>query len=277
MFCTSSEIYFYKFLPHCKSQLFKSYIDQLIEEFKKQHQSANHQDVLQDKDFLELRQELYINYEKVILDPTKDNFNMLCWREGIWGRHRAFRVREEGCSLSETEGSAFIIEVNLSSFPYVHGMLTPPEEFSSLTNKINQKFFEKYHPFLVDSLQTALIDLIFYSQKNSSLFFTDDPIIGKTNWIYLDGKIEILKKSHHLSLISRNNCQNELSILFNFAEDISSLSLMKNVITLINSNRIIKKFLKKHDKLLLEFWGKEEFAKKLQPLGISLEEWLKAV
>ena len=59
MFCTSSGIFFYKFLPHCKSEFLKSYVAQLVEEFKKQHQITCHPDALQDDAFVELKQEFY--------------------------------------------------------------------------------------------------------------------------------------------------------------------------------------------------------------------------
>lgn len=271
-----SGIDFYKFLPHCKEKFFKSYVDQLVEELRKQHQATDHPDTLPNKAFLELRQELCFNYEQVMSDPKKHSFNVLCWREGIWGKRRAFRSREGNDSLSATEGSAFIIVVYLTSFPYIHGILFPPEEFHTLTDEINQQFFQKYHHFLVNNLQTGLVDLIFCSQQKRFLFFSKDPVIGKAKWIYVDKKIKIREESHGLFSVSNHNSQNELSILFNFVEEISPLNIMENVTMLVNSKRMIKKFLTKQDKLLLDTWGEKEFANKLQPFGLSLKEWLKA-
>ncbi|MDM8563183.1 hypothetical protein QUF54_07505, partial [Candidatus Marithioploca araucensis] len=85
-------------------------------------------------------------------------------------------------------------------------------------------------------------------------------------------------KLSFLNEVHETRCHNESSIFFNFVEEtFSSIDFMQGIVELPNSNRAIKKFLKKHDQLLLEIWGKEEFAERLQPLDISLKEWLKAV
>ena len=41
-------------------------------------------------------------------------------------------------------------------------------------------------------------------------------------------------------------------------------------------NKIIGTFLNECDQTLLTAWGKAEFSERLAPMGVSLEQWLKA-
>jgi hypothetical protein len=258
-----SEIAFQKFLPNCQPKFFYPYIEQFVHTVKEWHQVNSHSNCLSEKRFLEIQQEIYQKYEQVRIDASSQkSFYIRFWNESTWADTNDIYI---------TEGREFYLTIMLTQIPHIRGNLMTPYETAPFNDHDNQKFFDKYSLFCFGNLQTQLIDVAVYSD------FEGESTFGSRRWIFFKEKI---LRIWFEQLFFDKGFQPDLFLPFEFVEQsLSSVNLMEQIIKLTRyeSRKTIRKFLKKQDQLLLDTWGKEGFANRLQPLGISLEKWLKAV
>ncbi len=258
------QISFTSFLRDCHKKHLAFYLQQLTDSIAKYHQHPWHRRCLRTEDFFYLNKKIIKEYEAILYDTSVNRFVFSYWD---FSKLPCELKRNEMC-LREGD---FSITIELNHFPHVTGNLGI-RYFGDLNDINHQTFYKKYKPFLIDGLQTGLIDSAYY----------DNQLIGKRKWLYFwkkVWKIESLRPS-----CDRMTRYNQMERPFQFVEeDLSSISFMERVTTLsyvfknLFSKMDDKIFLKQHDQLLLLLWGRKEFANKLKPLGVSLKEWLKAV
>lgn len=239
------EIGFFKFLSNCQQDSFKSHLERWTDSLMKWHQTTGKSNVLSKDNFV-LNKNTYEEYEEYI------------------------NIIYDTIKMYLDEGS-FSIQVKPTQIPHICGGFDAPGYMVPFNNIENKAFFEKWNHFLINGLQTEMIDFILYGD-----YPDEKSTFGRRKWIYF---FEKMWKIESLLLAYKTSCQDEFSIYFKFVEQtLSSVELMGEITRLAPDNkRNVKKFLKEHDKFLLSMWGKEEFENKLKPIDISLKEWLNAI
>jgi hypothetical protein len=181
------------------------------------------------------------------------------------------------------------IEFYQTKIPHLMGHLWP-----SLTE------ISHYKSSITEVLERGIADFIEVEESpNESISIAKELIIqGKKIWIYCDKKIRQFDSL--MWLYKQENRQEGPSIIYEFvtqAEKSFSTDpyielilpglLTKDLFELLETEeldnceaeeqKILGNFLTKCDQILLETWGEKKFRDNLAVLGVSLEEWLKAV
>ncbi|HIE01043.1 MAG TPA: hypothetical protein EYP59_12275 [Thiotrichaceae bacterium] len=194
------------------------------------------------------------------------------------------------------EGRNTMTEVSVNIFPTqipsVSIQLTPPSP-SDPEEQLTEVMKDCYKGLMTTALESGIVDII----KDYGFETAEKKTIrGKPNWVYLYQKISQFEVLEHLYRQKRS--QDEQSILYDFAQQLERvLSLINPLLKLVlpdtftvdlttteeeyeslyaENNQIVREFLTLCDQTLLKVWGEQKLSENLVPLGVSLEDWLKA-
>ncbi|HID99932.1 MAG TPA: hypothetical protein EYP59_06550 [Thiotrichaceae bacterium] len=181
----------------------------------------------------------------------------------------------------------FSLKFYQTQIPHVIGYLTPP---------VIEKNW--YKNSIIMALELGIADILEIEEyPEGTISIGDVIILGKKNWIYGEQKI---RQFERLSLLyEQEKCQDQSSILSEFVKQTEKILLTSSYLELVlpglfnvdpfkldetklnswdaKQNHIIGDFLKQCDQTLLNAWGKKMFSENLSSLGVSLDDWLKAV
>jgi hypothetical protein len=285
-----SDIVLIKFLPDCREASFVSYIEQLTDVMNHKREQNNSSVIFPSFQKSELYAK-YRAYKRSLTNPFLNKW-ILTRFYGLYPHSsEGFSIAIEGAK--GTEGR---IKVSLTQIPTVvissMPRLSPNNDLRCEKIKITALERE-----LERRLEKGVADIIelqgIYLENNG---LEKETRLGKPTWIYLREKIMESKVPHQM--YTQEKSQGEPSVVYEFAKQSSVVfSLIgdpyvklklphllsapnleqKTIEDLMEAqNQIMGEFLSKCDKILLDAWGKKKFSEMLEPLNVSLDEWLKA-
>jgi hypothetical protein len=272
---SNSYFYFTKFLPDGGKDSFFSYVNQTIDKLCEISWAPRDKKSLINKlnQTSRLKSELYKQY----IDNPSEIQNLL--KSGIWPypSYTFWDYHSLGANESEI-ASSFTLSAYLNKIPRIRGRLQPP-----LTER------NRYKDLMNQALEKEIADIIVISD-----FTKKQTILGQANWVYLQEKINQIERLSWVQTQDRS--QGASSIVYEFSQQLGEVLLPINFQIKIKrldylnlsdlthaeveklqiaEEKIIQEFFKKYDDILLDAWGKKQFADNLVPLGVPLEEWLK--
>jgi hypothetical protein len=275
MYIIHDYIKFTKNLPDCRESSLTSYLEQLIDTvqnwpLKKQ---VNFNPLRIKTEFVHFEpSRIRTEFKKGYSQRSKKSLPSFCCQ--FW----KYPCRNRSCEKRVSFNICFC----LTKMPHVFGTLEPP---------IIQR--KQYENLMTEALKNGIFDGI-ASQADTPIITS----LGKLNWAYVIGKITEFKTLSWLWSQEKSLC-NEPSMVYEFAQQIESIFSLLPTITspYIESQmrdfdlgseemeldemtaeyeKKKAEFLDKYDKILLDAWGEKQFSNHLIPLGVSLEQWLKA-
>lgn len=294
-----SDISLIKFLPDCRETSFVSYIEELSEIMDNECGQTNDRNLINFPIFIPSlkKKEVYAKYDTYLRSVTAPTLSKRkLGKQGIYLMDTSF---DPGFSIfmenAETLETEWIIKVTLTKIPTIVISSEPrlySEEFRC--KNFQRKALERELERVLAKGVTDIIKLNgIYLESND---LEKETLLGKPTWIYLEQKIIQIKALHQR--YTQEKSQGEPSLVYEFAKQSSVVfsligdpyvklklpdlwsvfNLEQKTMEYLSTaqNQVMGEFLTKCDQILLEAWGNEKFSEMLEPLNVSLDEWLKA-
>ncbi len=290
-----SDIILIKFLPDCSKASFVSYIEQLTDIMNTKSGQTNYRSLVNKLPiFLPSfkKEKLYAKYsiyQHSLINPFLNKWVLMLCDIYPHSSHGFAIVME---SARGTEGP---IDISLTKIPRV---IISSRLHSSCDNyRCKNSIRKALEEELERGLEKGVADIIelggIYLESNG---LEKETLLGKPTWIYLREKIRELKVPHQM--YTQEKLQGGSSLVYEFAKqssvvlsligdpyvklrlpDLSSVPNLEQKTMedlLAAQNQVIEEFLTKCDQILLDAWENKKFSEMLEPLNVSLDEWLKA-
>ena len=288
-----SDVILTKFLPDGNKASFVSYIDLLIDIINTKSGKTN---ITKLPTFLPplIKEELYAKYDVYLRSLTDSSIT-----KKKLAKYNIYPSSSHGfyIIMDSARGTEGPIYISLTKIPKI--TISSKRHLSCNSFRCKSSIRKALEDELVRGLEKGIADIFelggIYLESNGS---EKETLLGKPSWIYLHEKILEFKVLHQL--YTQEKSQSSPSLVYEFAKQSSVVFLSigmpyikLKLPDLINGpnleieqktkedlyvvrNQIIEEFLIKCDQILLKAWGNEKFSKMLEPLNVSLEEWLKA-
>ncbi|MEK8019925.1 MAG: hypothetical protein VSS75_023890 [Candidatus Parabeggiatoa sp.] len=275
MLLYDSYVSFIKFLPDCGEDSFTSYTEELIKTTQNWPLDKNVKFEPSRK-----KAELYEKYLENKYPETQNLVNSVFQQSHFpWVSSLFWQYHSPGT------------ELDLARFNVIFYMTQVPHFVCFFEPQKDER--NRYKKLIIDVLCQGLADEIRFKEATTR----EITILGKHHWVYLYQKISQFKTLSSL-MTQEKSSSDEPSLVYEFAQQVVNflqsstcpyIELKKRDIietTDLNKTEInewdeadkkrFSEFIDKSDQMLLDAWGNNKFSEMLEPLNVSLDEWLKA-